>query len=136
MIAVHVAQLVREDVPLMVNGRAFLIKEEVGRRGLDPYAAGRVNSAKRVQWLQDDRLPTSFGYRLAQFTRAETVRQVQEIDLLLTPITQTALVDFWQGHGNPPRLAVRYLLVSGSHEDAKTKVELTLPGIGGSGYGR
>ncbi|WP_447035781.1 hypothetical protein [Streptomyces sp. DSM 118878] len=95
-------QFVREDVPLVVHRRAFLIEEEVGRGGLEPYTAGRVYCAKRAQWLQDDRLPATFGYRLTQFTRSETVRQVQEIDLLLAPTAQSTLIDYWQGHGKPP----------------------------------
>ncbi|WP_164253269.1 hypothetical protein [Streptomyces sp. S4.7] len=74
MVAEHVAQFVRENVSLVVNGRAFLVIEEVGGRRLDPYATGRFDSVERAQRFQDDRFSAKGGYRLAQFARAEAMR--------------------------------------------------------------
>ncbi|MFD0630199.1 hypothetical protein ACFQ2K_54120 [Streptomyces sanglieri] len=69
------AQLVREDVPLVVDGRALLVEEEIGVRGLDSHSARRFDRAERAQRLQDDGLPAKLGYGLAQLAGGESVRQ-------------------------------------------------------------
>ncbi|MET8325163.1 hypothetical protein [Streptomyces sp. NPDC005181] len=104
------AQLVREDVPLVMNRGPLLVEEKVGLWRLQAYAARRVDRAERAQGLEEYGLPAKRRYRFAQFPGAESVWQTQTINLLLARLEQLAFVDFWQGHGNPPSAwAVRHL---------------------------
>ncbi len=75
MIAQNVAQLMRENMPLVKQRCALFVEEKVDLGHLKTDAAWSIRGTERAEWLQDDPLTPEERNGIPQLLGAEAMRK-------------------------------------------------------------